>query len=183
MLRARALFINTQAQQAHSQPAEMTEAGDPRPEDSKDRVPIPGHGTPTMQTPATLPCRHSWIPVGSLIMFGTTITSYFPNPTADLFQPQPRVPRVEARLCEQGMWGRREENHPPEGAGRPGTSQSCPGGSRAFDQGWPLCQLLGRPQAWGCGCAVIGGLLGCGGTSKDMARGRRAAPASPRARF
>lgn len=69
---------------------------------------------------------------------------------------QPRVQRVKARLCEQGMRDRREGN-PLRGRGKPARgSQTCPGGPGPLIRVGP-CQLLGRLQAWVCVCvcAVI----------------------------
>lgn len=124
--------------------------------------------------------------MGVLTEFGTTTHFILPRPPYRvlpaplvLTSHQPRVQRVKARLCEQGMWGRHEGNPQRGRGGQARGSQSCPGGPRAFDQRWPPCQLLGRLQAWGCVCCdrpaseleLQGGLLGCGGTSKDMAGG------------
>lgn len=140
---------------------EMTETGAPKADISNTESPSMG----TILQPSTDTC-HSALPCSTFMgpdgcsEFGTTTHFILPRPPYRvlpaplvLTSHQPRVQRVKARLCEQGMSGRHEGN-PQRGRGRQARgSQSCPEGPRAFDQRWPPVPAAG--EAAGMGVCVL----------------------------
>lgn len=160
VLRPLGLSINTQVPQAHSQPVKEDDRNrNPRAENSKQsQTPHPwAPDSSHPQTPVAPPCPALPCPTFSGGPFSLSLalpppTSHGPLPTPlVLTSHQPKVQRVKARLCEHNMRGRHEGN-PLRGRGRPAGAARPAQEDQAFDQGWPLCQLLGRLQAWGCVC-------------------------------